>query len=242
MTLLKKDVLGVKINDISLNEAVQLVVGWLKTEGRHYVVTPNPEFVMIAQRDNNFREVLNRADLAIPDGVGLKQFAGMQNVVGGVYLLEELCKACADLGFTTSFLGGREGVAKKAAECLQKKYPGLNVVLAADGPEVDSDGQKIGDQVFTIPASDLLFVGFGQVKQEKWIAANLDSIPVKVAMGVGGSFDEISGKVPRAPKWIHALGLKWLFRLVLQPQRFKRQLKIWQFAWFVTRKGGTVKS
>lgn len=238
---MKKDVLGVKIDDLNLQQAVGIVKAWLK-EGKgqkHYIVTPNPEFVMLAQKDEAFRQVLNGADLAIPDGVGLKRFAGFKNVVGGIYLVEDLCRVAADLGFTTIFLGGRNGVAVKAAERLQKKYQGLKIAFAGDGPEVNKEG--LGNSI-KLPPADLLFVGFGQVKQEKWIANNLDKLPVRVAMGVGGSFDEISGKVLGVPRWVHSLGLKWLFRLILQPQRFKRQLAIWQFAWLTLRKSATVKS
>lgn len=245
---MRKSVLGVDIDDVSQKEAVEVILSWLKKGGKYFVVTPNPEFIMLAQSDEGFRKVLNAADLAIPDGIGLKRFAGFKNITPGVYLMEELCRVAAEKGFTTGFLGGRDGVAERAAECLQKKYPGLKVAFAEDGPEVNTAGEVMSPagsprspSSVTIPACDILFVGFGQVKQEKWIVKNLEKLPVKVAMGVGGSFDETSGKVPRIPRRVQDLGLKWLFRLILQPWRFKRQLKIWQFAWTLTRKSGTVK-
>lgn len=240
MELKKVNILGVKIDDVSMDQAVEIVEEWLKDGGRHYIVTPNPEFIIAAQKDLEFRRVLNNADLAIPDGVGLKlaRFArasrrrrgspratarrasDMENTIAGVDFLERLCKVAAERGFTTGFLGGRGEVAKQAAECLQKKYLGLKVVFAEDGGDVDEEGEELTD--YSLPAStqrgeqttakqkavsskllavDLLFVAFGQVKQEKWIAKNLDKLPVKVAMGVGGSFDYISGRVPRAPRW-----------------------------------------
>jgi len=263
----KVNVLGVKIDDLSMDQAVELVEGWLKRDGKHYIVTPNPEFVMAAQYDPEFKKILNDADLAIPDGVGLKIGSDLENTTPGVDFLDSLCKEAAGLGFTTGFLGGRDGVAKKAAECLQKKYPGLKVVLAEDGPEVDINGkldvrsEKLDKEVgslkldnqksnfqyhdpfsnFQHPTSaiDLLFVAFGQVKQEKWIAKNLLNLPVKVMMGVGGSFDEISGRVPRIPGWVRKAGLKWLVRLILQPWRIKRQLALLKFVWLVLvyRKG-----
>ncbi len=228
------NVLGVKVDDVSIDQAVEIVSGWLKKGDGHYIVTPNPEFVMAARKDPEFKKVLNSADLSIPDGVGLKIGSDIENTTPGVDLLERLCKEAADLGFTTGFLGGRDGVAKKAAECLQKKYPKLKVVFTEDGPEVNSMG-NVGVGFFspTIPACDILFVAFGQVKQEKWIAKNLANIPVKVAMGVGGSFDEISGRVPRIPGWIQKIGLKWLARLILQPWRIKRQMALFEFVWLV---------
>ncbi|MDZ4246820.1 MAG: WecB/TagA/CpsF family glycosyltransferase [Dehalococcoidia bacterium] len=253
------NILGVEIDDISMEEAVGMVEGWIEEGGRHYIVTPNPEFVMAAQKDPEFKRILNNADLAIPDGVGLKIGSDLENTIAGVDFLERLCKEAAEKGFTTGFLGGRDGVAKEAAECLQKKYPGLKVVLAEDGGEINDNGEIVpagpaarqphafptaltsagpphGAPRLASPApppTDILFVAFGQVKQEKWIAKNLSKIPVRVAMGVGGAFDEISGRVPRVPAWVQRTGLKWLARLVLQPWRIKRQLVLVKFVWLV---------
>lgn len=242
------NVLGVKIDDISMDQAVELVEGWVKKGGKHYIVTPNPEFVMAAQVDGEFKRVLDNADLAIPDGVGLKIGSDIKNTIAGVDFLERLCKMSSENGFTTGFLGGRYDVAKKAAECLKKKYPGLKVMFAEGGGEVNDDGRwKVEGSILNpqkstlyplpptvkIPPIDLLFVAFGQVKQEKWIAKNLPHLPVKVAMGVGGSFDEISGRVPRIPGLVQSMGLKWLVRLILEPRRIKRQLALLKFVWLV---------
>ena len=135
--------------------------------------------------------------------------------------MEELVSLAAEKGFTTGFLGGGDGIAKQTAECLLKKYPKLKVFFAGSDTETK------------IPPVDLLFVALGHIKQEKWIAENLEKIPVHVAMGVGGSFDYLSGNVPRAPKWMRDLGLEWLFRLILQPWRIKRQLALLQYLWLV---------
>lgn len=165
--------------------------------------------------------------------------------VTGVDLMQLICKHFSEKGFTVGLLGGGMGVAEKTAECLQKRYPGLKVTFAESGPKVDENGKEVGGSKYKvvsektekntlntnyiIPATDILFVAFGQVKAEKWIVNNLDKIPVKVAMGVGGSFDEIAGVVPKAPLWVSALGLKWLFRLITEPRRFKRQLVLPKF-------------
>lgn len=255
------NVLGVKIDDLSMDQSVDLVKGWIEKGGKHYIVTPNPEFVMAARGDPEFKRVLNEADLAIADGVGLKIGSDLESNIPGVDFLERLCKLSSEKGFTTGFLGGRDGVALVAANCLQKKYPGLKVVLAEDGGEVDINGkldvrsEKLDKEVGSLkldnqksnfqyhnPFSnlqhltstiDLLFVAFGQIKQEKWIAKNLPNLPVKVAMGVGGAFNYISGRVPRAPGWMRSLGLEWLFRLAVQPWRIKRQLALLKFLWLV---------
>lgn len=234
MELKKVNILGVKIDDISMDQAVEIVVGWLKGNGQHFIVTPNPEFVMAAQVDEEFKRILNNADLAIPDGVGLKIGSDTENTIAGVDFLERLCKVSSESGFTTGFLGGRYEVAKKAAECLKKNYPGLKVIFAEDGGEVDEMGNVLSSMYTDpLPKIDLLLVAFGQVKQEKWIAKNLPHLPVKVAMGVGGSFDEISGRAPRIPGWVQNMGLKWLVRLILEPRRVKRQLALLKFVWLV---------
>jgi len=243
--LKKIDVLGVKVDDVSMEQAVSLVGKWIdeKDSKKRYIVTPNPEFIMLAQKDQRFRKILNQADLAIPDGKALQIFGGVKNLVGGVYLMEKICSLSEEKSFTVGFLGGRNGVAKQAAECLVKKYPGLKVVFTEDGPKVNSMGYEVygikGKKIeeilphtkYKIPNTDILFVGFGQVKQEKWIADNLQNLPVKVAMGVGGSFDEIAGKVPMVPNWVHRLGIKWLIRLVFQPWRIRRQVSLVGFVW-----------
>lgn len=285
----RANILGVKVDKVTMDQAVELVEIWLSEQGKHYIVTPNPEFVMAAQKDEEFKKVLNQADLAIPDGAGLKIVGDMnflkrkfyhlffrkrdinnlyddiESTIPGVDLMEELIKVAAKKGFTTGFLGGRNGVAKEVADCLQKKYSGLKVALAEDGPLIDCNGDIVRGPVglhprpmsslsldklgiaagtrrgapapatphITVPQTDLLFVAFGQVKQEKWIVKNLPKIPVKVAMGVGGSFDYLSGRVKRAPKWVRNLDLEWLFRLILQPRRIKRQLVLVKFVWKV---------
>lgn len=225
------DIFGVRVDTPSMDQAVEQVVEWVMGNGRHYIVTPNPEFIIIAQKDLEFKKVLNQADLSIPDGAGLKLAADIQSTTPGVDLMEELIKVSAKKGFTIGLLGGGDLVAVKLAECLKKKYPGLKVVFAESGGMVDEEGRL--PRLPRLPRLDILFVAFGQVKQEKWIAQNLSHLPVKVAMGVGGAFDYLSGLVPRAPKLMRNLGLEWLFRLVLQPWRIKRQLVLIKFVFMV---------
>ncbi len=258
---MKKEVLGIKIDDITMDQAMGIVVGWLKKgKGKHYIVTPNPEIVIMAKEDEELKKILNQADLAIPDGVGLRLGTDIVCHTPGIDLMEVLIKLSEDYGFTVGLLGGRDGVAKKAGECLRKKYPKLKVTFASSGGEINKDGNVILNEVKDlslaslsrsgrmrvpnksgdsspdfhrgqndIPQTDILFVAFGPPKQEKWIARNINKIPVKVAMGVGGAFDYISGEIPRAPKIIRDLGFEWLFRLVVQPWRIKRQLALLKY-------------
>lgn len=211
---MNKIILGVKINDVNMSEALEIVHGWLKKSGKHYIVTPNPEFIMTAQKDLEFKKILNDADLSIPDGAGLKLSGKIKNTVTGVDFMEKLVERSSDWGVTIGLLGGRDGVANKTFECLQKKYPRIKIDNASP---------------------DLLFVALGAPKQEKWITQNLPKLKVKVAMGVGGAFDYISGRVSRAPIGLRTLGLEWLFRLIVQPWRIKRQLKLLQYLWLLTR-------
>lgn len=231
---MKKYILGVKIDDITIDEALKIVGQWLFGNGRHYVITPNPEIVVMAQKDEELRKIINNADLAIPDGVGLKLSGDVVCNIPGIDFMEALIKMASENGLTTGFLGGRDEVAEKASERLQKKYPKLKISFAESGGEVDSDGNL--STSYLLPPTNLLFVAFGPPKQEKWIAKNLANLDVKVAMGVGGSFDYFSGKIPRAPRWIRDLGFEWLFRLIVQPWRIKRQLALMKFIWLLSRK------
>ena len=250
---MKKYVLGIKIDDVTIPQIVEVVKGWLKKGGKYYIVTPNPEIVVMAQDDKKLKEILNRADLGIPDGKGLKLAGDIENNSPGVDVLEALVKMAGGLGFTIAFLGGQKGMAEKTAECLQKKYKNLKVVFTEDGGEVTLDGQSLVNtrqsnspsaQTVTglrfdfapslaIPKVDILFVAFGPPKQEKWIAKNLPKLNVKVVMAVGGSFDYLSGRVPRAPIFIRKVGFEWLFRLIVQPWRIKRQLALIQYIWLL---------
>ena len=244
---MKVDILGVKIDDVDMVEALSVVEKWIWNPGppaiasealragKHYIVTPNPEFVVASQKDPEFKKILNNADLSIPDGVGLKLSGKIKNTFSGTDFMEQLVGLAAEKGFTTGFLGGREGVAKRCAKCLLQKYPSLKISYASSGGIVGKNGNPPLTTNYKLPPIDLLFVAFGHIKQEKWIAANLEKIPVHVAMGVGGAFDYLSGSVPRAPKWIRDLGFEWLFRLILQPWRIKRQLALLHYLWLLTK-------
>jgi len=225
---MKKQVLGVKIDDVNLNKATEIVESWLSGKGKHYIVTTNPEFIMTAQRDSEFKKILNNSDLSIPDGKGLRIGTDIVCNTPGIDLMEALIKLAEEKGLTTGFLGGRGEVAQMTANCLIKKYSKLKVTFVSEEPNVMLSGTK---------DIDLLFVAFGHPKQEKWIFENLKKIPVKVAMGVGGAFDFFSGRVPRAPLWVRNLGLEWLFRLVVQPWRIKRQFALLKYLVLIWRHG-----
>ncbi|MFH0943098.1 MAG: WecB/TagA/CpsF family glycosyltransferase [Candidatus Beckwithbacteria bacterium] len=216
---MKLEVLGVKIDQVNLPQAVSLVESWLKQDKKHYIVTVNPEFVMQAQKDSGFKQIVNQADLAIPDGSGLRLADKRFTRVAGTDLMLALVKK----GYKTVLAGARPGVAEKAAETLKTHLVGLptrRLLVGMSEPDI-KEINKI--------KPDLLFVALGMGKQEKWIVKNLPKLKVKVAMGVGGALDQIAKPWLRAPVCLRALGLEWLYRLILQPWRIKRQWQLLRF-------------
>ncbi len=245
----KKYILGVGITSASKEDVLEYIVKSLeKVNEKYFIVTPNPEILVFANDDKSYKNILNKAKIALTDGVGII-FAGkllgkqFKERVTGVDLLENLCFRIAEKPITVGFLGGRPGVAEKTAECLIKKYPGLKVGFVGEEwpnhhfsrlPHVASgQASSINTKYLIHNTIDVLFVAFGAPKQEVWIDENLDKIPVKVAVGVGGAFDYISGEVKRSPVWIQNIGFEWLYRLVRQPWRIKRQFSLLKFIWLV---------
>ena len=258
----KKNMLGVGISDATKEEVLEYVVKNLENfHKKLFFVTPNPEFLVLASKNEHFKNILNRADLASADGIGIIIAAKIlgKNLKGrftGVDLVERLCETVSEKPITVGFLGGQGGVAEKTAECLIAEYPTLKVAFVASewvkegfdrakrimnhesGSMNQGKDKKDHNSSFIIHDSnfiDILFVAFGAPKQEFWISENLDKIPVKIAIGVGGAFDYISGKIPRAPLFVRKLGFEWLFRLVVQPWRIKRQLTLIEFIWLVLK-------
>ncbi|MEK7518026.1 MAG: WecB/TagA/CpsF family glycosyltransferase [Patescibacteria group bacterium] len=249
----KKNILGVGITNITKNKVLEYIIKGLENfKEKYFVVTPNPEFLVLANKDSKFKNILNNAKLALADGIGII-LAGkildkpLKERITGVELLESLCKTVAEKPITVGFLGGGYGLAEKTAKCLIKKHPGLKVgFVAEEWPQDDTylsgrfknKGKKIINHksyIINLPSIDILFVAFGTPKQEIWINDNLDKIPVKVAIGVGGAFDYISGRVPRAPLFVRQVGFEWLFRLIVQPWRVKRQLALLEFVFLVLK-------
>ncbi len=232
----KNLLLGVGVTNASENEILEYILQSLEEKDqKYYIVTPNPEILVYANNHTDYKKILNNARLALCDGMGLiwgGKIIGnsFKAKVTGTDLVKSLCERVNEKPITVGFLGGRPGVAVKAAECLQKMYPGLEVAFAEEEwPSPSSTVHRPSSNI------DILFVAFGFPKQEEWMSSNLDKIPVKVAIGVGGAFDYLSGRVKRAPKLIRTIGLEWLFRLVRQPWRAKRQLALLEFIFLIIK-------
>ncbi|WP_376792021.1 WecB/TagA/CpsF family glycosyltransferase [Thermoflexus sp.] len=226
-------ILGVRVHDVTMEEALRIVDAFLAEGGAHQICTVNPEFVMHARRNLPFFQVLERADLNVPDGVGLL-WAGrilnqpLRERVPGVEFMEALAARAAERGWRIFLLGAAEGVAARAATALRSRYPGLTIAGTFAGSPRPEDAPEILERLRTAQP-DLLFVAYGAPQQDLWIARYQPELRIPVAMGVGGAFDFIAGVVPRAPRWMREHGLEWLYRLIQQPWRWRRMLALPRF-------------
>ncbi|MGO0123370.1 WecB/TagA/CpsF family glycosyltransferase [Desulfothermobacter acidiphilus] len=232
-------ILGAPVDAVTLEEAVARVAAWLSQGGRHQVLTLNPEYLYRAQREKDLLEIAWRANLVTADGVGILWAArqlgqALPGRVTGVDLLLALCQRAAVEGWRVAFLGGKPGVAEEAARRLRRRFPSLDVVATWHGYFGPGEEAGIVEQVRRLHPQ-LLFVGLGSPRQERWIDRYRWELEVPVLMGVGGSFDVLSGRVRRAPVWLQRAGLEWLWRLLLQPRRLGRILTLPRFAWLVWR-------
>ncbi|MCY4464586.1 MAG: WecB/TagA/CpsF family glycosyltransferase [Chloroflexi bacterium] len=232
--------LGVPVDAVSYVDFLVLIAGWIEAGGgARQVCTVNPEFIMIAQGDPIFLGILQRAALCVPDGVGLlwacrrRGFALPERVTGSDGL-PRIAQAAAQHGWRIFLLGAAPGVAEQAAAVLQKNYPGLQIVDCYAGSPAPAEEDSIVARV-NASCADILFVAYGAPRQDKWIARNLPRLRVSMAMGVGGSLDFIAGLVPRAPRWMRDRGLEWLYRLLRQPWRLRRMLRLPRFVFGVWR-------
>jgi N-acetylglucosaminyldiphosphoundecaprenol N-acetyl-beta-D-mannosaminyltransferase len=193
--------------------------------GRHLVATVNPEFVMRASKDSDFARVLESAALCLPDGTGVVWAARRQGCqisapVAGVDLIPPLAAMCARRGFRLFLLGAAPGVAADYAARLRAEHPGLAVAAHSGSPDPSSDEESL--KLIRAHRTQVLLVAYGAPRQELWIDRMRDRAAVAVGMGVGGSFDYLTGRVPRAPLWMRRAGLEWMHRLAIQPWRIRR--------------------
>ncbi len=226
-------ILGLPVDAITYDEWLQLIGEWVKTSTAHHVCTINPEFIMIARRDVNFYNILSRAVVCVPDGVGLLWAAKhvgkpLPERVTGSDGVPKIAERAAREGWRLFFLGAAPGVADEAAAVLRAKHPDLQIVGVYSGSPAPEAEDAIVERVNASNA-DILFVAYGAPEQDKWIARNLPRLRVKMAMGVGGAFDFIAGVLPRAPVWMQRMGIEWLFRLYLQPWRIGRMMRLPRF-------------
>lgn len=234
------EILGVPVDAISYDGWMSQIGHWVEAgDGAHHVCTVNPEFIMIARRDPIFFNILNRAAICVPDGVGLLWAsrhlgAPLPNRVTGADGLPIIARHAAEKGWKLFFLGAGAGIAERAAKLLREKHPRLIVAGTFGGSPAEGEEDEIVARI-NRSGADILLVAYGAPEQDRWIARNLPRLEVAMAMGVGGAFDFIAGVVPRAPLWMRNRGVEWLYRLLRQPWRLRRMLRLPRFILAVLR-------
>jgi N-acetylglucosaminyldiphosphoundecaprenol N-acetyl-beta-D-mannosaminyltransferase len=233
-------VLNVRVDDVTLSEALAQVDEWMTEPRVHHIVTINPEFVIAAQDHPEFATLLAHSDMNLPDGANLVRAARRQGMplrerVAGTDFVWYLCGVAAACGWRIFLLGGRNGVGEATAARLRARYPHINIVGTYEGSPAPEEEQEIVQRV-NASGAELLFVAYGAPAQDLWIRRNREKLThVRVAIGVGGAFDYIAQRVRRAPPWMQRIGLEWLFRLLMQPWRARRQWALVRFTLKVLR-------
>jgi N-acetylglucosaminyldiphosphoundecaprenol N-acetyl-beta-D-mannosaminyltransferase len=227
------NILGVKIDKVNMNEAVDMAKNSLADDKLHMIFTPNPEMIINANEDEEFKTILNSSFLNIPDGNGVVWASHqidepLEERVAGFDFIHKLFELCKDSNMSFYFLGAKPKIAEKAKEKLEEKYKHIKIVGTHDGYFKEDDEEEIISDINNSKANVLL-VALGAPKQEKFIYKYKDKLNCKIAIGVGGCFDVISGNVKRAPDLFIKLKLEWLYRGLSDIKRIKRLVAIPKF-------------
>ncbi len=232
---------GVRVDGISMNYALSKSLAWLKSPSAEFrlVVTLNALGMYEARSDADFREVLSRSDLTLPDGWGLvwamkKLKIAVVERIAGIDYMDRLCRLAASQDLPVYLLGGRPGIARSAAEYLQRQHPGLQVAGFFDGYFDRAFSSEVAENVRKSGAK-ILFAALGMPAQEKWLDAQREHLDGLLCVGVGGSFDVYAGALKRAPRFWQKIGCEWLYRLFQEPWRFTRDLQLASFVFAVLR-------
>lgn len=232
------DVLGVPFDRVGLAGAVRAILDRVRRGERTVVVTANPEFVMLARHDADLRRIAEAADLVVPDGTGVlvaSRLLGdpLPGRAPGRLIVDALAAQAGPLGLSFYLLGAAPGVAERAAERLQQRHPGLRIAGTHAGTP-DPHGDDLSVRRIADAAPHVLLVAYGMPAQERWLERNVERLPsVRVAIGVGGVFDQLAGLGVVPPRVVHAVGLEWLWRLAFEPRRWRRQRVLPLFALLV---------
>ncbi|MEK3978698.1 WecB/TagA/CpsF family glycosyltransferase [Psychrobacillus sp. FSL K6-2836] len=223
---MKEMILGVKVDTDNYDELIQKLFKRIDKKEKSLVVAINPEKLMKAKEDQSLKDLLNRAEFQIPDGIGVilaskLNKGNIKSRVTGIDMMDRIVREAARTGKSIFLYGAKPGVAESAAEALKFTYASLQIAGTQDGYEKDNEKviQKINEA-----KPDILFVAMGSPRQEEWIEANRDKLHPSLYQGVGGSFDVLAGNVKRAPGFFQKTGLEWFYRLAKEPSRLKRQL------------------
>ena len=227
------EILGIGIDRIDSNEALRQIGQFIASGTPHQIVTANAEIIYQASKNEKMKDVINAAQMVTADGSGVvwasRQLGQpLAQRVTGIDLVNSICEQSAKDKWKIYILGSAPGVADTAANNIRDKFPGCNIVGTHHGYFNEQEEALIIAELEQLQP-DVLFVALGAPKQEYWIADHIQQLNIPVAMGIGGSMDVLSGNVRRAPKWMQKMSLEWLYRLLIQPTRFKRVLALPKF-------------
>ncbi len=222
----KLDVLGAKIDKVVLSEAMDIIKEYFEGSPCKMIVTPNPEIIMAAVKDPELMDIINNADLVVPDGIGLVYASKIMRQpfkerVTGIDLLEAVLSQLNHSGGSVYLLGSKPGISERAAEKMTGQYPKLQIAGTYHGYFSKEEEEEIIHRINSV-SPDFLCVALGSPKQERFIYKYKDMLKAKVVIGVGGSLDVWAGELKRAPVFYRKYGLEWLYRLIQQPSRYKR--------------------
>lgn len=225
------NVLGIGFDDLTMSEAVEAALGLISNDAGKYIVTPNPEIVMLAQENAELFGVLEHAALVLPDGVGIIKGAAilgtpMKGKLPGIDFACALMSRLAERGGSVYLFGAKPGVSESAGEKLVEMFPGLLIAGYSDGYFEDDEPIKAK---ICEAKPDLLLVCLGAPRQERWMRENMGMYGVGLMIGLGGSLDVFAGTVKRAPEAWQRMGLEWLYRILREPRRIGRAMKLPQF-------------
>lgn len=235
---MKTDIMGLQFDNITMEEALDAAKALLQGEHAARVVTPNAEIAYEALHDENMRTLLNSVELMLPDGAGVVLASKilktpLKQKVAGVDFADGLLGVLETTGQSLYLLGSKPGVGELAAQKMMQKHPRLRIAGIADG--YFQDETPVIDKI-NASGADVLFVCLGAPKQEQFMARHQKALHVKLMAGLGGTLDSFAGTVKRAPKWMIRLNLEWLYRLIKEPKRFKRMLRLPKYLWAVVCK------
>jgi N-acetylglucosaminyldiphosphoundecaprenol N-acetyl-beta-D-mannosaminyltransferase len=222
--------MGVPVSNVTMDEAIDYIDASIRRGGFHQFATANVDFVKNAIDDPEMQRILFGCDLVVPDGMPLLWVSRLlsrplRERVCGVDMVPRLAELSARRGYRMFLLGAREAVSRKAAENLQERYPDLEICGRYSPPVTPLEQMDHEHILRRIEAArpDILLVAFGNPKQEKWIAMHRDRLAVPACIGIGGTLDFIAGAIPRAPRWMRAVGLEWFYRCSQEPMRLTRR-------------------
>lgn len=227
---MRHHIFDLPIDDISNENLDAQLTEWINGTAQKFITTPNPEFVLLAHKDEEFRKILQSSDLSLPDGVGLRYAIAaltdkkLEYRQTGVELVGRLINIANLNHKRVLFVGGEEGAAEKTKQTFEKLFPEIQISIFDPGQVTFPVSDHILEALLEI-SPDILLVALGQKKQEKFIQEVLPNVPsIRLAVGVGGAFEMLAGLKPRAPRYLSRMGLEWVWRVFIEPRRMGRIL------------------